>query len=59
MSIKLDTTNGHNKNVIDNFNEISNHFTDVDLAYHILTHWADDQDIESITEFLNNLIKEN
>jgi len=52
----LDTTNGHDKIVIEKFNEISKHFTDVDLAYHILTHWADDGDIESITEFLDNLI---
>jgi hypothetical protein len=56
--MKLDTTNGHNEIVIDKFNDISKHFTDVDLAYHILTHWADDEDIESITEFLNNLIKQ-
>lgn len=41
--IKLDTTNGHNKKVIDDFNEVSSKIADSELLYLILTYWADDQ----------------
>lgn len=53
--ITLDTTNGHNEIVINKFNEVSKKIEDIDLLYQILTRWADNQDIESITEFLNDL----
>jgi DNA polymerase sigma len=51
--ITLDTNNGHNAKIIDNFNEESIHFSDSDLLLLILNHWADDQDLEDITNFLN------
>jgi len=57
--ITLDTTNGHNAKVIANFNEASIHFSDSDLLMCILTHWADDQDLEDITNFLNDIRNEN
>ena len=49
--IQLDTRNGHNQKVITEFNKLSVHLSDTEMLYHILTKWADDQDIESITEY--------
>lgn len=57
--ITLETTNGHDQKIIDAFNEVSQKFSDPYLLSHILTHWADDSDIESMTKFLNNLLSEN
>lgn len=59
MSIKLDTANGHDSKVIENFNEISKHFDDSGLLIEILIRWADNGDIESITEHLKDRLTEN
>jgi hypothetical protein len=57
--IRLTTNNGHDQKIIDAFNKVSHQFSDPYLLSHILTHWADDSDIEGITTFLNNLLSEN
>lgn len=54
--IQLDIRNGHNQNVITEFNNLSKHLSDTEILYHILTLWADDDDIESITYALDDLI---
>jgi hypothetical protein len=50
--IQLSTTNGHDQEVIKAFNKVSSHLEDSEILWHILTHWADNQDIVSITESL-------
>jgi Mg2+/Co2+ transporter CorC len=57
--IILDTTNGHNAKVIAEFNKVSAKFEDTDLLNIILSNWADDFDIEEITNFLNDRLDEN
>ena len=57
--IKLDTTNGHNKKVIDDFNEVSSKIADSELLYLILTYWADDQDLKGMTELLKDRTENN
>ena len=57
--ITLDTTNGHNKEVVDNFNKIAKNFDAVGLLSIILINWCDDSDLADITTHLNNLIEEN
>lgn len=59
LMITLNTTNGHDQKIIDAFNKVSQKFSDPYLLSRILTHWADDSDIESMTKFLNNLLSEN
>ena len=49
--IQLDTTNGHNQSVIEEFNKVSRHLSDADILYKILTY-ADDREIEGITASL-------
>jgi hypothetical protein len=52
--IILHTTGGYDKEVIKEFNEVSKNFTSDEILEQILTSWADDKDIESITEHLKN-----
>lgn len=54
--IKLDTLNGHDKNIVDAFNKASKHFDDYDLLTYILTNWVDDRDLSCITSHLNDMI---
>jgi uncharacterized Zn ribbon protein len=49
--IQLDTTNGHNQSVIEEFNKVSRHLSDADILYKILIY-ADDREIEGITASL-------
>jgi hypothetical protein len=57
--ITLDTTNGHNKEVVDNFNKVAKSFDESGLLSIILVNWCDDRDLTDITTHLNNLIVEN
>jgi len=57
--ITLDTNNGHDKKIIDAFNDVSKKFNDYDLLSHILVNWADDSNLECMTSSLNDLIDEN
>lgn len=58
--IQLNTNNGHNRQVIDNFNTMSRDIADdTFLLNHILTHWADDTDLADITESLSGVVKIN
>lgn len=57
--ITLDTTNGHNAKIIAEFNKVSAKFEDTDLLNIILSNWADDFDLEEITNFLNDRLDEN
>lgn len=59
MAIKLDTIGGYNKNVIENFNKVAKYFDDSGLLIEILSRWADNGDIESITEHLKDRLEEN
>jgi hypothetical protein len=58
-SIKLDTIGGYNEEVIENFNKVAKHFDDSGLLIEILSRWADDKDIQSITKHLTNRLEEN
>jgi len=53
--IQLDTNNGHNQKIIFEFNKLSKHLSDNEMLYQILTMWADDDDIEFITDALYDL----
>jgi len=59
MAIQLDTIGGYDKETIEKFNKVSKHFDDSGLLIEILSRWADDQDIQSITEHLENRLIEN
>ena len=59
MSNKLDTTNGHDKAIVDRFNRVSKHYTDCLILEHILVNWVDDADLLDITETLENRLIEN
>ncbi len=59
MTIQLNTIGGYNKEVIENFNKIAKHFDNSGLLIEILSRWADDRDIESITEHLKDRLHEN
>jgi hypothetical protein len=50
----LETTNGHDKKVIEDFNKVAKNFDDYGLLEIILTNWVCDEDIKDIT----NLLKE-
>jgi hypothetical protein len=49
--IQLDTRNGHNQSVIEEFNKVSRQLSDADILYKILKY-ADDREIEGITASL-------
>lgn len=57
--MKLTTIGGYDQKIIDEFNRISEMFGPHELLEIILTSWADDQDIEDMTEHLKNRLKEN
>lgn len=57
--IQLDTTNGHNQQVVDAFNKISKKFSNDLLLHIILTNFCDDSEIEGITDKLNEFFDEN
>jgi hypothetical protein len=57
--ITLDTINGHDAKVVAEFNKVSAKFEDTDLLNIILSNWADDFDLEEITNFLNDRLHEN
>ena len=58
--IQLNTYNGHNEEVINNFNNMSRSIADdTFLLNHILTNWADDEDLADITESLSGVTKIN
>lgn len=51
--IQLDTNNGHDKDVINEFNKVSKLYSDEALLRIILTYWADNDDLQSITKELD------
>ncbi len=58
--IQLNTDNGHNEQVINNFNAMSRSIADdTFLLNYILTNWADDTDLKDITESLSGVAKIN
>lgn len=59
MTIQLDTTNGHNLQLVENFNKVAKHFDDSGILIEILSRWADNGDLESITEHLKDRLHEN
>ena len=59
MTIQLNTTNGHNLQLVEEFNKISKHFDDSGILIEILSSWVDDRDLESITEHLKDRLHEN
>ena len=50
----LDTSNGHDSNVIKEFNESTKGMDDYGLLEFILVRWADDEDLKSIIEELKS-----
>ena len=59
MTIQLNTTNGHNLQLVENFNRVAKHFDDSGILIEILSRWADNGDLESITEHLKDRLHEN
>ena len=59
MGYKLDTTNGHDKAIVDRFNIVSKQYTEGLILEHILINWVDDSDLLDITETLENRLLEN
>jgi phosphoribosylformimino-5-aminoimidazole carboxamide ribonucleotide (ProFAR) isomerase len=57
--MKLTTLNGHNEEVINNFNKIASKFEATDLLDIILTQYCDDGDLIGITEHLKDRLIEN
>lgn len=56
--IQLNTNNGHNEQVVNNFNTMSRNIADdTFLLNHILTHWADDKDLADMTDSLSGVTK--
>ena len=49
---KHDGIGGYDKSIVSEFNEVSKHFDSSELLDIILSNWADDNNIISITEFL-------
>lgn len=56
---KHDGIGGYDKDVVSKFNKVSEHFDMVELLDIILSNWADDDDIISITEYLKDRLYEN
>jgi uncharacterized protein YjgD (DUF1641 family) len=52
----LNTTNGHNQAIIDKLNKIAEKFDDSGLLEIILTDFCDDENIQDITEILEERI---
>lgn len=57
--MRANTSNGHNAKVVEEFNKVAERFSDSDLLEIIISKWADDQDLEDITETLKDLITQN
>jgi hypothetical protein len=57
--MRADTLNGHNAKIVEEFNKVAERFSDSDLLDIIISKWADDQDLEDITETLKDLLTEN
>lgn len=56
---KHDGIGGYDKVVISEFNKISSYFDSGDLLDIILSNWADDGDLSSITNYLKDRLFEN
>jgi hypothetical protein len=59
MNIRLDTTNGHDKAIVERFNRVARQYTEGSTLEHILVNWVDDADLLDITETLENRLLEN
>lgn len=53
----LEVTNGHNQAIVERFNKIAEKFDHYGLLEIILNNFCDDQDIEEITELLEEKIE--
>lgn len=53
--IQLDTRNGHDFGVVTHFNRVSSTLSDRDILEVILNKWADDKEIDEITDLLTDL----
>jgi uncharacterized Zn ribbon protein len=53
--IQLDTRNGHDFGVVAHFNRVSSTLSDRDILEVILNKWADDKEIDEITDLLTDL----
>ena len=58
MAYKIDTLNGHDETIVNEFNKTAKHFNDYDLLEIILTSWVDDADLKDITDTLKNKLEE-
>jgi hypothetical protein len=54
-----DSIGGYSKDVVSKFNKVSNYFDSSDLLDIILSNWADDKDLSSITSYLEDRLFEN
>jgi len=59
MAIELNTLNGHDKQIVAKFNEVSKKFDTYGLLEIILNNWCDDGDLEDITSYLSDRLAEN
>ena len=59
MAIVLNETNGHNKEVVTEFNKVAKHFDTYGLLEIILINWCDDGDLTDITSYLKDRLDEN
>jgi len=55
----LDTTNGHDRAIVDKFNKLAEKFDHYGLLELILKNFCDDQDLEEITNLLEERIEQN
>jgi ferritin len=51
--------NGHSDEIVSDFNMVANQFEATELLYIILNNYCDDGDIQGITEYLEDRIREN
>jgi hypothetical protein len=58
MAFKIDTLNGHDETIVNEFNKTAKHFDDHDLLEIILTRWVDDADLKGITDTLKTKLEE-
>jgi len=54
----LDTTNGHDRAIVDKFNKLAENFDSYGLLEIILKNFCDDQDLEEITNLLEERMKQ-
>tara|TARA_R110001599_G_scaffold65132_2_gene183555 strand:+ start:484 stop:708 length:225 start_codon:yes stop_codon:yes gene_type:complete len=59
IGFELDTTNGHDKSIVDRFNIVAKQYGEELILEHILVNWVDDADLLDITETLENRLLEN